>query len=163
MTTAAPPRRRRPRTTPRSSAASADDAPQLWRLVLAVVLGLLTGLTIEVLALLLLAVVKAVAGSLSNAGATVVLDVGSAVAWLVAGGVGYEVGRSRTATLAVASLPALVALALALGLVVGRRHGLATGLVAVVAFGFALGGCAYAGGVVWERHIRRAGAVQSGE
>jgi formate/nitrite transporter FocA (FNT family) len=138
-----------------------EEAPPLWRLVLAVVLGLLAGLTLEMLSLALVAVVRHLAGDVSNTLATILLDAASAGAWLVAGGVGYEAGRSRVATIAVASLPPLAGLALALGLVVGERQGYGGRLVGALVFGLALGACAYLGGRLWERHIRRAGAVQS--
>jgi hypothetical protein len=127
--------------------------------ILALVVAAMAAVTLELAAYLLLVAFVTVAGRGSVAGTLVWVSVGGAYAWFVAGGVCYEVARRRAVVTVFALLPLALAAATALAGVTGR-HGVswARGLGALVFAGL-LGVCAYGGGRLWERRIRRARAL----
>ena len=131
----------------------------LLRLVLAVVLAILAVATIEIGSLLVLALVDALTDTRSSALATVVLDLGSVVAWLVGGGLAFEVARDRVAVTLVAVAPLLLALVLSLASLAGAHMLVRGGAVGTIAFAIALGALAAVGGLTWERRLRRSGPV----
>jgi hypothetical protein len=127
----------------------------LVRLVLGVFLAILGVVTIEMASLLLLAVVDGLSGSRSSLLATAVLDLGSGLAWLVGGGLAYEVARDRVAVALVAVAPLLFALVLSLASLTGAHMLVRGGAPGTVAFAVALGIVGGAGGLLWERRLRR--------
>jgi hypothetical protein len=131
----------------------------LLRLVLAVVLAILAVATIEIASLLLLAAIDGLTGARSSLLATLTLDLGSALAWLVGGALAYEVGRDRVAVGLVAVAPVLLALVLSLASLSGAHLLVRGGAAGTVAFAVALGAVAAAGGLVWERRLRRSRSV----
>ena len=126
----------------------------LGRLSLGVVLAVLSAITIQVAAFLVLAALDALTGARSSAVATAVLDAGSVVAWSVAGAIAYEVVRERVAVVIVAALPLLVALLVALAGAGGAHLLVWGGVAGVIAFALVLGAATWLGGLVWRRHLR---------
>ncbi len=130
------------------------------RLVLGVVLAVLGAATIEVGALLALAALDGLTGLRSSLLATVVLDAGSVLAWLVGGALAFEVARDRLAAVLVAVLPLLLALVLTLEAVSGAHLLVRGGAAGTALFGLLLGAVAYAGGRLWERRLRLTSPVE---
>jgi hypothetical protein len=127
----------------------------LLRLVLAVVLAVLAVATIEVASLLVLAALDALSGARSSLLATAVLDLGSVLAWLVGGGLAFEVARDRMAVVLVAVVPLLLVFVFTLAALGGAHMLVRGGAVGTIAFAIVLGAAAAAGGLVWERRLRR--------
>jgi len=138
-------------TAPESAAAAGVP---LGRLVLGLVLAVLTVATIEVASLLVLAAVDLLSGSHSGTVATLVLDAGTVLAWLVAGGLAYEVVREPSAVGVVAALPLVGALLAALARLNGAQFLVRGGAMGAILFALVLGLVTLLGGWLWARHLR---------
>jgi hypothetical protein len=136
------------------------DAPEGGPLVLAVVLGLLVAVTLEMAVFLLTALGVRILNVTPGTAMRVVLSFGSLVAWALAGAVVYEVARRRRATSVAAALPIVIALGIVGATAVAGGSSSDAELVAGSVSSMVLGCVTYAGGRLWERRIRRRDALQ---
>lgn len=136
------------------------DVTEGGPLVLAVVLGLLAAVTLELAVFLLTALGARFVGITPGTAMSVMLTLGSLAAWALAGAVAYEVARRRRAALAAAALPSVIAAAFGAAAAVAGRASFDTAFLAGLLSALVLGCVAYTGGRLWERRIRRHDALQ---
>jgi hypothetical protein len=147
-------------TTSEAATAPGRSGGAVWSVVLGVGLGLLVQASGVILSFIVLYLAVRAEVPRSTMTATLVLDLVELAAWFVAGAVAYEIARRRSAVLATALVPPLIALGvLAFGVVIGRGT-VGIHVLVLAPFWLALTVVAYLGGRWWESRIRRTWPVE---